>query len=214
MSTLINTYSRARWAVWATPVVIVALATLLVMLGPDEATLGSGIKSVYIHVSLIWTGMTGLLLVAGLGIVVALTGRENLEAWTFITGWVALGFFVAGFLTSMVAARVNWGAFDFQEPRSRVALSAMAVSVIVLIVISWLDSARWRGILYVIPAIWLFAIASAPLVLHPENAARTSPSRAIQFTFAGLFVLCSLGATWLVWIIRQQQQRQAEPGRG
>lgn len=215
MFTLINTYARTRWTMWATPVFIIALAALLVQLGPDEATLGSGIKSVYVHVSLIWTGMTGFLLTAGLGVVVAVTGREKLESWTFVTGWVALGFFVAGFAMSMVAASINWGAFFWAEPRAQSALGMMAVSLIVLIVISWLDSVRGRGILYVIPAVWLsLSILVAPLVLHPDNPIQSSSSRSIQLTFLGMFALCSLGATWLVWAIRRYRQAQVEPGRG
>ena len=45
-----------------------ALAALLLWLAPAEQTLGSGITSVYVHVALTWTGMTGLIIAAVLGL--------------------------------------------------------------------------------------------------------------------------------------------------
>jgi hypothetical protein len=199
-----------RKAFWLVLIAIAVLAAVLLWLAPAEQTLGSGITSVYVHVALTWTGMTGLVIAAGLGLIAAIAGRPTWQAWAYTTGWVGLGTFAAGLIMSALAAGINWGNIFWQEPRFNSALQVLAVGLIVQIVNGLAFDYRLRAILQVLPAgalIWL--TLATPLVLHPANAARNSPSAAIRFTFFGLYVLCCLAGAWIVLAIGRRRRAQA-----
>lgn len=188
---------KKDWLYWA---ILLAVGATLMWLAPEEQTLGSGIRSVYVHVALIWVGMVGLALAGILGVGVLIWAGERAVNWMQTIGWVGLAFYAAGLAMSILASKVNWGNVFWQEPRMRVALNMFAMALIVEIVISWLPWVRLRGLLSIgLIAILLWATLRAPLVLHPSNPIQTSSSSAIQLTFAGLFLICGLGAAWLVW---------------
>lgn len=189
---------------------IVTLALLILWRAPEEQTLGSGIKSVYVHVALSWTGLAGFSLAGLLGLATAVSGREEIESWARPIGWVALAAFAAGLVMSVLAARVNWGGMFWQEPRTNAALQILAVGLIVQLATAWPLPARLKGTLrlgLVLFAFWL--TGSTPLVLHPRNPARASSSMAIRLTFFSLFVLFSLAAAWFVLQLRQRQLQRA-----
>lgn len=94
----------------AAPIAIVAMAIALLIVAPDEATIGSGIRIVYIHVALIWTGMLGLLISGGLGTLIIIFPRDRLQEWMLVIGRVSLLVYAAGVGTSLIAEQVNWGA--------------------------------------------------------------------------------------------------------
>ena len=189
--------SKRAWGLFA---LILLSASLILWAAPAEQTLGSGITSVYLHVSLIWAGMTGLVVAELLGLVLLITGRDSLQSWTLHIAWIGLAFYAAGFAMSVLASIVNWGGVFWQEPRNVTAFNVMGLTLIVQIVIGWLPQPRLRGLLHMLPAGFLiYATLITPLVLHPGSAARSSPSLAIQATFLSLFFLCALAAAWLVW---------------
>lgn len=175
------------------------LAALLVWLAPQEQTLGNGIKVVYVHVALVWTGLTALALTGLLGAALLITGQGRLARWAQSAGWVGCAFFAAGLLMSGVAARVNWGGGFWLEPRTVASLRALAVAVIAVGAAGWLQGRRWPGLLYMLPAAFMgWVVPATPLVLHPQNAVWSSPSLGIQGTFVGLFAIFGLAALALV----------------
>ena len=202
----LNSAVENRRRFWLVLGSFAVLAAALLWFAPAEQTLGSGITSVYVHVSLTWTGMTGLAVAAVLGLAAVFFGRESLQEWAHTVAWVGLGAFAAGLAMSALAAGINWGNVFWQEPRFNSALQIVALGLIVQIINSYGIAYRLRGILQAVPAaalIWLTMVT--PLVLHPGNAARTSPSMAIRFTFLGLYILCCLAAAWVVLAIRRRQ---------
>jgi hypothetical protein len=195
-----------RRAFWPVLAAFVILAAVLLWQAPAEQTLGSGITSVYVHVALTWTGMTGLVIAAVLGLGAAIAGRPGWQAWAHLVGWVGLGAFAAGLIMSALAAGINWGNVFWREPRFNSALQILAMSLIVQIVNGLPYGYRLRGVLQTMPAIVLITLTAAtPLVLHPGNAARNSPSAAIRVTFLGLYVLGALASGWIVLAIRRRQ---------
>ena len=184
---------------------LIILGGLVLWAAPEEQTLGSGIKVVYLHVALIWTGMTGLVLLGILGIGVLLTGNQRLQTWGQAVGWVALGFFLAGILMSMLAAKVNWGGIFWQEPRYIAMFRVMAIAIISQVIGLWPISPRITGGLSAIPALILvWSVNNTALILHPQNPIQSSPSLAIQGTFLGLFGLCCLAAILLIPILNKE----------
>ena len=179
---------------------LVTAVIFLLYLSPKEATLGTGIRAVYIHVALTWTGMVGFVLAGLLGLAVLVTANEKLSRIMQALGWVAFGFYVAGVAMSAIASKINWGGVFWQEPRMMAAVNSMAVAAILLSVNLWVPWVRLRGLLQaVIPAAVAWITYSAPLVLHPRNPIFSSEATSIQLTFIVMFLLSAAIGAWIVW---------------
>lgn len=183
---------------WFIPAGLAILAVIILYLAPDEATLGSGITSVYLHVGLIWTGITGLIVAGLLGLISAVANRPGWAKWARSAGWIGLGFFAAGFGMSVIAAIENWGGVFWQEPRNATALNVIAITLIVQVAVVLLPASRWMPLVHLLPAgVLIFGTAITPLVLHPPDAATSAPLP-IQGTFVSLYLLTLLFAAWLM----------------
>jgi hypothetical protein len=179
------------------------------MLAPGEATIGQGIKIVYIHVALIWTGMLGLVVSGVAGAVTALIGHRGIRRWLPTVSWVSLAFYAAGVLTSLYAEQVNWGGIAWHEPRTKASLNLLALGIVVQVAAAFINRPRWQGLLssfLAVAVIW--TTATTPLQLHPANPIGSSTSTNIQIVFYLLFLLCCLVAGWFVW---QLWPRSAQP---
>lgn len=184
---------------WGIAGILVVTAVFL-LIAPEEATLGTGIRSVYVHVALIWVGLAGFVVAGLLGVSLLVTGYERLYPWLRTIGWMGVAFFAAGLAMSAVSSKVNWGAVFWQEPRMRSSSTSLAIAVIVMVAMEWFPWLRLRGVMMTaVPLIFFWLTARTELVLHPDNPILTSNSAAIQATFAGLFVLVGLAAALLVW---------------
>lgn len=183
---------------------VIGLAALLVWLGPDEKTLGSGIKAVYVHVSLTWAGLIGYVVAGLLG--VATLRWQQVDSWRQTVGWVAFGFYLGGVAVSVLASKINWGAVFWQEPRMVTSLNMLAAALLLLtanLFVPW----RWlRGLLSaLLPVIIFWSNLRAPLVLHPGNAVRSSTAAGIQLTFLGMLALALAAEGILVWMAQQRR---------
>jgi hypothetical protein len=171
------------------------LAALVVWLAPDERTLGSGIKVVYVHVALTWVGMSAMAVAGLIGLVGLASSRATWLDWAQSIGWVGAGFFAGGLAMSLVAARVNWGGVFLAEPRAVASLAWLALGVIAFGGAGWLGRSRWAGALYALPlAAMAWSAGRTPMVLHPQSAIWSSPSVGIRLTFVLLFLLGSIAA--------------------
>ena len=171
--------------------------------------MGTGIRSVYLHVGLIWTGIAGFSIAGLLGLLVLWRGDARLDGWAQTVGWVACGFFAAGFLSSMLASSINWGGIFLAEPRNRSALLVLCVALIAQIWCSWPVWPRSKGLFRVVlVAVFVWSDLTTPLVLHPQDPIRTSTSVAIQYTFLGIFALFSLAAALLVVAVQREEGMQ------
>ena len=204
---------KSRRYFWAVLGGIVLLGLLLVWRAPDEQTLGTGIRSVYVHVAFTWTGMLGLVISGLFGLLAIFLDKPSLQEWSNSIAWLALASFLFGFVMSIAAAAVNWGAIFWQEPRTNSALQILAIGLIVQLINSWPVSHRLKGILsFLLACFVIWSVFSASLVLHPGNAASTSPASAIRLTFLALFILCSLAASWIIIRVRiANLETNAEP---
>lgn len=188
---------------WATLLIAVAV---IVWLAPQEQTLGQGIKSVYVHASLIWVGMAGVVVAGLMGLAALLFASDRISSWMGSVGWVALAFYASGVGMSLVASKVNWGQIFWQEPRMRAALNLLALMLIVQITTAWLPWVRLRGFMrFGLLVVLAWSTLNATLVLHPSNPVSSSSSAAIKLTFLGLFILSTLAGSWLAWYLRQSE---------
>ncbi len=207
------TYIQSHKISWTIFAGILVLIVILLWLAPNERILGNGIKVVYVHVALIWVGIAGLILVGLLGFWMLITDKSQLQPWTYTIAWVTLTFFAAGIGMSMLAAQINWGGIFLAEPRYTVTLQVLAIGIIFQVINSWDIPQRFKGLLWMLPAaFYVWSVMQVPLVLHPENPARTSTSLAIRFTFLGLFVLFLLAGAWIVFYLQRRVRRAKEEG--
>lgn len=191
---------RTRLQAWWIPAALIVALAVIVWLAPNEKTLGEGIKSIYVHVTLTWTGMFGLTVAGLLGLVTLANGSQRIDAWAQTIGWVALALFAAGLIMSLVAAQVNWNGIFWAEPRTAAAMQIVAVALVAQILSTWVRWIRLRGFLHVaVAAFMTWMMLRTQLVLHPRSPIVTSDSTGIQATFAALFVLCLAVAAWVVW---------------
>ncbi len=203
-----TSYIQSRKANLAFLGTLTLIAIVLVLSAPEEQLLGRGIKVIYVHVALTWTGLLGMVIAALVGLSALATGKQSLADWAHTIGWVALGALFAGTVMSVFAAHINWGAVFWQEPRLRAAMDTIAVTIIVQILNGWTTRQRVRGLLSVVPiAFFIWTSLFAALVLHPESPVVARSARPMQFTFIALFGLCSAGAAWIVWQIRRGTEK-------
>ncbi len=194
---------RIWWGLGAIGVV----TAVLLLIAPEEATLGSGIRSVYVHVALIWVGLAGFVVAGLLGLGLLVTGKATIYPWLRTIGWIGVAFFAAGLAMSAVSSKVNWGAVFWQEPRMHSSSTSLAIAVIVMVAMEWFPWLRLRGVMMTaVPIIFYWLTARTELVLHPSNPILTSDSAGIQATFLGLFLLVGLAAALLVWRGRKMEE--------
>jgi len=192
---------------WWLPIAVAAVSAVVVWFSPEERTLGQGIKVVYVHVALTWTGMLGFVISGVLGVYMAVTNSVRGAHWNKITSWVAFACFVVGFVLSLLAAKVNWGDIYWNEPRMISSLQFLAVAIGILMLNHWLSSRRIKGLLSALLAFFMmFWILGSPLVLHPKSPIRESSAAGIQLTFLGLFLLAFSAAAWAAWYWHQRAQ--------
>ena len=184
---------------WIVLAALLTASAVLALLAPEEAMLGRAIRIIYVHVSLTWVGMLGLMAAGVLGVVVLAVNKPRLQRLMLIIGWVGYGFYTAGVAFSMIASDISWGAVFMQEPRMAAALNMVATGLIVMIVITFLSPSRFTGVLPPAYAVLLLvATFGAELVLHPRNPIKNSSSTAIQLTFLGMTVIYGLTAVWII----------------
>lgn len=178
---------------------LLAAASLLAV-APEERTLGAGIKWVYVHVALVWTGMSVTAVFGVIGALVVATGSARWLRANFAVGCIGAGFIAASTLVSMGSSAANWGGVHLTEPRMLAMLRYSAASVIALVPLTWPMPARAKGAIAVALAALLFiTLRITPLQLHPRDPIGQSGFAPLQAAFAGLYALGLLTAAWLLW---------------
>jgi hypothetical protein len=187
--------------------IIVILQFAVLYFSPNEQTLGSGIKPVYLHVSLTWAGMIFLSISALLGILALFLGRDHLAMWhrSFLS--TALLIYGVGFFISLFASWVNWGGIPFQEPRIRNAINVVVIGIVVWTMQEMFNNERIQGASGIFPFIFiLFVRGSDRMVLHPDNPVNSAPW-GIKLTFFLMFSLALLLSIWLLFNIDRKRLR-------
>jgi hypothetical protein len=177
---------------------------VVLIIAPEEKTLGLGIKPVYLHVSLTWAGMLLLAVSAIFGLIVLLGGKASSAVWldrVLNSGFVLYG---VGFLVSMYASVINWGGVPFNEPAVREAMSFLLIGVVLWLFSKWIGGVRFRGGIGLLAAgMLLLATESSQSILHPESPVNSSPL-SIKSTF---YIMFGLALFLSIWSLDFQRNR-------
>ncbi|MDO8670901.1 MAG: hypothetical protein Q7O66_05655 [Dehalococcoidia bacterium] len=185
----VNNHGRKRRG----PIVLVAMILVLLVIvwaSPAEETLGDLVKIVYVHGALIRAAEL-VFVASGMAGALYLLKKTTLAVrWSWALQRSAFICLLLSFIASLYAMILSWGGINWTEPRFLAVGRILAASAIALTLNYLLPRAKimaWTSMFMV--AVVLFEIATAGLVLHPDNPIGTSPSMATKVYYYGI-LLC------------------------
>jgi hypothetical protein len=129
--------------------VTVAVIAVLALFGPEEQSLGSNVKIVYLHGA--WV-----------------LRRDRLHHWSAALGRTGIVFWVTYLPLSLWAMEANWNGLFLAEPRFRLALTFAIVGTLMQVGL-WLMNIDWitslANLIFFVSLRVVFSMAS--YVMHP-----------------------------------------------
>ena len=185
-------------------VVVVLLIGLMALFGPEEQSLGSNVRIVYLHGAWVLTAEIAFLTSALTGLAGLLARKDGFHAWSAALGRTGIFFWVTYLPLSLLAMETNWNGLFLAEPRFRLALT-FAVTGVLLQVGLWVINQKWltslANIAYFIVLRVVFATAQN--IMHPPpSPIFNSGNYAIIGFFVGLNLLTWLAAYFMTrWFL-------------
>ena len=141
---------------------------LLTLFGPEEKSLGSNVRIVYLHGAWVLTAEVAFIAAALAGFLGLILRRDIFHSWSAALGRTGLVFWLTYLPLSLIAMQTNWNGLFLAEPRFQLAI-IFAVTGVLLQLGLWLFNISWltstANILYIIVLRVVFA--SAKNVMHP-----------------------------------------------
>jgi hypothetical protein len=178
---------------WKSPVLWMVAGFLLsaafTSLGPEEATLGTNVRVVYLHGAWVWTSLTAFIAAALVGLIALILRRQNLHGWSRALGRTGLFFWITYLPISLWAMQANWNGLFLAEPRWRFAMVFAITGILLQLGLSFLP-VIWSSLGNIAYLAALFAaLQSAENVMHPPGPMLESDFGRIQVFFATLTLL-------------------------
>jgi hypothetical protein len=189
---------------------ILALLTTagLTALGPQENSLGSAVRIVYLHGAWVLTAEAALGLAAATGLLGILFQRESLQRWSTALGYTGLIFWVTYLPLSLWAMQANWNGLFLAEPRFRVAVIFSVTGVLLQIGLILLAKPAFTALFNVLffVALWI-GLSRADYVMHPPpSPIFSSGVLSLQLFFVGIIFLTMTAAYFLTrWWMQKQK---------
>lgn len=175
--------------------IVLLLIGILAMFGPEEQSLGSNVRLVYLHGAWVLTAEIAFLAAALAGLLGLVLQRDLFHAWSTALGRTGIIFWVSYLPLSLLAMQANWNGLFLSEPRFRLAM-IFAVTGVLLQVGLWLFNLPWltslANIAFIIVLRAIFA--SAENVMHPPPSPIFNSG---NYLIIGFFITLNLLA-WLV----------------
>ncbi len=204
-----NKTEKYKIPVWPL-ILILIIAVIILIISPDEKLLGAGIKSVYLHVALTWTGMLSLSITAILGLIGLIWANKKIYRWVFITFAVSVAIYILGYFASMLSSYINWGGVPFQEPRFISSLNLIIAAILsggLMILLPW---DRIKSALAAFPIIFIFWTLQADrMVLHPDSAVESAPL-GIRLSFYSMFIVTIMFYIWWLFYLENRTKVKLE----
>jgi hypothetical protein len=178
----------------------------LTALGPQEQSLGSNIRIVYLHGAWVLTSEAVLALSALVGLFGILARRDRLHQWSSALGRTGLFFWVTDLPLSVWAMEANWNGLFLSEPRFRLAVIFAITGVLLQVGLTLLAKPAFTSLFNVLffVALWI-GLKEAGYVMHPPpSPIFGSGILALELFFAGLILLTMIAAWFLTrwWLSR------------
>lgn len=181
----------------------VIVIALLALLGPEEQSLGSNVRIVYLHGA--WVMATELAFVAAgiAGLIALVSRRVVFHQWSAALGRTGIIFWVTYLPLSLWAMQANWNGLFLAEPRFRLAV-IFAVTGALLQLGLWLVNVDWvtslANVLFIVALRVVFATAEN--VMHPPpSPIFSSGNYAIIGFFIALIALTLVASFFLTRVL-------------
>jgi uncharacterized membrane protein YcfT len=179
-------------------ITVVAIA-LLTLLGPEEKSLGSNVRIVYLHGAWVLTAEIAFFAAALAGLLGLILRKDIFHAWSAALGRTGIVFWVTYLPLSLFAMQSNWNGLFLAEPRFRLAM-IFAVTGILLQLGLWIFNIPWLtslgNIIYIVVLRVIFSTAEN--IMHPPpSPIFNSGNYVIIGFFVGLNLLALLAAYFL-----------------
>ncbi len=149
-------------------IVSLVLIGVLAFFGPEEKSLGSNVRIVYLHGAWVLAAQVAFALAAAAGLVAILTRRADLHAWSAAAGRTGIIFWISYLPLSLWAMQANWNGLFLAEPRFRLALTFAVVGLLLqggLWLLNRPSVTSTANVLFIV--ILRFVFARADYIMHP-----------------------------------------------
>lgn len=148
--------------------VTLLVIAVLTTFGPEEQSLGSNVKIVYLHGAWVLAAELAFAAAALTGLLALVLRRDRLHQWSAALGRTGIVFWVTYLPLSLWAMQANWNGLFLAEPRFRIALTFAVVGVLLQIGLWIIDHKVLTSIANIAYIIALRVVfASADNVMHP-----------------------------------------------
>lgn len=174
--------------------IVVLLIAILALFGPEEQSLGSNVRLVYLHGAWVLTAEIAFLVAALAGLLGLILRRGMFHAWSAALGRTGIIFWITYLPLSLLAMQANWNGLFLAEPRFRLAM-IFAVTGVLLQAGLWIFNLPWltslANIVFIVVLRAIFATAEN--IMHPPPSPILNSGNIVIIAF---FVALNLLA-WL-----------------
>ncbi|HLE91229.1 MAG TPA: hypothetical protein VI753_08775 [Anaerolineales bacterium] len=179
--------------------ITIIVIALLALLGPEEQSLGSNVRIVYLHGAWVMTAELAFIAAGMAGLIALISRRKVIHQWSSALGRTGIVFWVMYLPLSLWAMQANWNGLFLAEPRFRLAV-IFAVTGGLLQLGLWLVNMDWvtslSNLLFIVALRVVFATAEN--VMHPPpSPIFSSGNYAIIGFFLALIVLSLVASYFL-----------------
>lgn len=183
-------------------IVTVILIALLAQFGPEEKTLGSNVRVVYLHGAWVLAAEVAFFAAAIAGAFALITKRIPFHHWSAALGRTGIFFWLTYLPLSLWAMESNWNGLFLSEPRFRLAV-IFAVTGVLLQVGLWLININWitslANIIYIV--ILRVAFSSASNIMHPPPSPIFNSGNYLIIGFFLAMIVLTLVAAFFLTLI-------------
>ena len=182
--------------------VTVIVIALLALFGPEEQSLGSNVRIVYLHGAWVLTAELAFLAAGLAGLIALVSKKDSFHDWSAALGRTGIFFWITYIPLSLWAMQSNWNGLFLIEPRFRIAV-IFAVTGLLLQIGLWVINLNWvtslANLVYIIVLRVVFATAKD--IMHPPpSPIFNSGNYAIIGFFVGMILLSLLAAYFMTHI--------------
>jgi hypothetical protein len=179
--------------------ITVIVIALLALFGPEEKSLGSNVRIVYLHGAWVLTAELAFFAAGLAGLIALITGRDRFHKWSAALGRTGIFFWLTYLPLSLWAMESTWNGLFLSEPRFRLAV-IFAVTGLLLQLGLGLINTHWittiANVIFIVVLRVIFATAEN--VMHPPpSPIFNSGNYAIIGFFLALIVLTLVAAYFL-----------------
>jgi hypothetical protein len=171
----------------------------LTSIGPEEQSLGSNVRIVYLHGAWVLTAEAALGLAGLAGLFGILSRRELLHRWSAALGRTGIFFWVTYLPLSLCAMQTNWNGLFLSEPRFRAAVILAVTGVLLQIGVTLVAKPVITSLVNVLFFVALqITISRAGYVMHPPpSPIFGSGVLSIELFFVGIIFLTLVAAYFM-----------------